>query len=86
MPSSSVRSGWRSGSSSARALPCSAACDGTGPVEHEHADVGAGVARGERLAVRPHAEHRVRGARVVLGDDGHAHYVASSRHRISGST
>ena len=44
-------------------------------MEDEHADVGAGVARGERLAVGPHAEHGVRGARVVLGDDGHAHGV-----------
>ena len=42
-------------------------------VQHEHAHVGAGVARGERLAVRPDAEHRVGGARVVLGDDGDAH-------------
>ena len=44
-------------------------------VEDEHADVGAGVTRRERLAVGPHAEHGVRGARVVLGDDGHAHGV-----------
>ena len=42
-------------------------------MQDEHAHVGPGVARGERLAVRPHAEHRVGGARVVLGDDGHAH-------------
>ena len=44
-------------------------------MEHEHTHVSAGVARGERLAMRPHAEHGVRGARVVLGDDGHAHAV-----------
>ena len=74
MPSSSVRSGWRSGSSSPRrSLQRRPARHR--PVEHEHAHVGAGVARGERLAVRPHAEHGVRGARVVLGDDGHAHGV-----------
>ena len=42
-------------------------------VQDEHAHVGPGVARGERLAVRPDAEHRVGGARVVLGDDRDAH-------------
>ena len=42
-------------------------------MQHQHADVGPGVARRERLAVGPDAEHRVGGARVVLGDDGDAH-------------
>ena len=45
-------------------------------VQDEHPHVGAGVARGQRLAVRPDAEHRVGGARVVLGDDDHAHAVS----------
>ena len=44
-----------------------------GPVQHEHPHLRAGVARGERLPVRPDAEHRVGRARVVLGDDGDAH-------------
>ncbi len=48
-------------------------------MEDEHAHVRAGVARGERLAVRPDAEHRVGGPRVVLGDDGDAHGHASRR-------
>ena len=43
-------------------------------VQDEHAHVGAGVARRERLPVRPHAQHRVRGARVVLGDDRDPHH------------
>ena len=42
--------------------------DGQRPVQHQDAHVGAGVAGGQRLAVRPHAEHGVAGARVVLGD------------------
>ncbi len=46
------------------------------PVEDEHADLGARVARGERLAVGPDAEHRIGGARVVLGDDGDLHAAA----------
>ena len=46
---------------------------GHGAVQDEHAHVGPGVACGERLPVRPDAEHRVGGARVVLGDNGHAH-------------
>ena len=45
-------------------------------MQHEHAHVGPGVAGGQRLAVRPDAEHRVGGARVVLGDDDHAHAVS----------
>ncbi len=42
-------------------------------VEDEDADVGAGVADGDRLAVRPDAEHGICGAGVELGDDGYAH-------------
>ena len=79
MPSSSARSGWRSGAISARGVAAAqrrARRDRA--VQHEHAHVGAGVARGERLAVRPDAEHRVGGARVVLGDDGDAHHAASA--------
>ena len=49
-------------------------------VQHEHAHVGAGVARGQRLAVGPHAEHRVVGARIELADDRHLHrWTASVR-------
>ncbi len=47
------------------------------PVQDDDVDVGAGVARGERLAVRPDAEHRVVGARVELRDDADLH--ASTR-------
>ena len=43
------------------------------PVEHEHADLGAGVAGRHGLAMRPHAEHPIGGARVELGDDGDPH-------------
>ena len=39
-------------------------------VQDEHAHLRAGVARGERLAVRPDAQHRVALARVELGYDG----------------
>ena len=46
-------------------------------VQDEHAHVGAGVARGERLAVRPDAEDGIGRARVVLGDDGDLHRVVS---------
>ena len=53
-------------------------------MQHEHAHLRAGVARGERLAVRPDAEHRVGRARVVLGDDGDAH-GHSSRQAVSTS-
>jgi hypothetical protein len=42
-------------------------------VQHEDDELGAGVTRGERLAVRPDAEHRIVAARVELGDDGYAH-------------
>jgi hypothetical protein len=42
-------------------------------VQDEHAHLGARVARGERLAVRPDPQDGVGGARVVLGDDGDAH-------------
>ena len=45
-------------------------------VQDEHAHVGAGVARGDRLAVRPDAEHRVGGARIELGDDRDLHRTA----------
>jgi hypothetical protein len=49
-------------------------------VQHEHAHVRAGVARRDRLAVRPHAEDRVLGAGVELGDDRDPHrYVRSVR-------
>ena len=44
-------------------------------VQHEHAHVGAGVARGDRLAVRPEPEHRVRRARIELRDDGDLHPI-----------
>ena len=47
-------------------------------MQHEHAHLGARVARGERLAVRPDAEDGVGGPRVVLGDDGDLHDHASS--------
>ena len=43
------------------------------PVQHEHPHVGPGVARGERLAVRPDATDGVAGAGVVLGDDQRLH-------------
>ncbi len=42
-------------------------------MQHEHADVGAGVAGRDRLAVRPDPEHRIGGPRIELGDDGDAH-------------
>ncbi len=42
-------------------------------VEDEHPHVGAGVARGERLAVGPDAEDGVGGAGVVLRDDRDLH-------------
>ena len=48
-----------------------------GPVQHQHSDLGAGVACRERLPVRPHAEHRVGGAGVELGDDGDLHAPGS---------
>ena len=38
-------------------------------MQDQDADLGAGAARGERLAVRPHAQHGVAMARVELGDD-----------------
>src|SRR5205085_7802398 len=44
-----------------------------GTLECEHPHLGARVARRERLAVRPHAEHRVAPARVVLGHHAHPH-------------
>ena len=47
-------------------------------MEHEHAHVGARVARGERLPVRPDAEHGVGGPRVVLRDDRDLHDVHAS--------
>ncbi len=40
-------------------------------VQHEHAHLRAGVARGERLAVGPDPEHRIAAARVELGHDRH---------------
>ncbi len=43
------------------------------PVQHEHVDVRSGRAGGLRLAVRPHAEHRIMGAGVELGEDRDAH-------------
>ena len=43
------------------------------PLQGEHADLGAGVARRQRLAVRPHAEDRVAPARVVLGHHADPH-------------
>ena len=53
---------------------------GNGPVQHEHAHVGAGVARRQRLAVGPDAEHRVVCARIELADDRHLHrWTASVR-------
>ena len=53
---------------------------GNGPVQHEHAHVGAGVARGQRLAVGPDAQHRVVCARIELADDRHLHrWTASVR-------
>ena len=66
------------------------------PVQDEDLDVRTRVARGERLAVRPDAERRIRPARVVLGDDrdlhGSARYSptvavrrASRRHRRRGT-
>ena len=45
-----------------------------GPVQHQHAHVRARRPRRQRLPVRPDAQHRVGGARVVLGDDGDAHH------------
>jgi hypothetical protein len=56
-----------------------------GAMQDEHAHVRAGVAGGERLPVRPDTEHRVGGARVVLGDDDHAHAV-SLRQRLGGAS
>ena len=52
-------------------------------VQDEHAHVGAGVARGERLPVRPDAEHGVGGARVVLRDDRDAHQSARCSASVS---
>ena len=48
------------------------------PVQHEHAHLGARVARGDRLLVRPDAEDRVVGARVELGDDEDLHACTRS--------
>src|ERR1700683_3563614 len=39
-------------------------------VQDEHAHVGAGIARGERLAMRPDPQHGIALAGVELGDDG----------------
>ena len=46
-------------------------------VQDEHAHLGARVARGERLAVRPDAQDGIGRPRVVLGDDGDLHRVVS---------
>ena len=48
-------------------------------MQHEHAHVRAGVARRDRLAVRPQPEHRVGGAGIELGDDRDADRHASRR-------
>ena len=47
-----------------------------GPLEGDHPDLGAGLARGHGLAVRPDAEHRIAPARVELGHDAHPHRSA----------
>ena len=49
---------------------------GNGPLEGEHPDLGAGVARGHGLAVRPDAEHRIAPARVELSHHAHPHRSA----------
>ena len=44
-------------------------------VEHDHSHVRPRVARRQRLAVRPHSQHRVRRPGVVLGDDDDLHQL-----------
>ena len=84
MPSSVVRSGWRSGASSCRGSRLrSAARDGTGPVQDEHLDLGAGVARGERLPVRPDPSAGLGGPGVVLGDDERPSPARGTSSRVS---
>jgi hypothetical protein len=75
MPSSSARSGWRSGLHERRG-PARAHGGQRGhrPVQHEHAHVGPGVTRGQRLPVRPYPEDRVERPRVVLRDDRDARH------------
>jgi hypothetical protein len=51
-------------------------------MEDEHAHVGPCVPGRERLPVRPDAEHGIRGARVVLGDDDDLHLCLALTARI----
>jgi hypothetical protein len=50
-------------------------------VEDEDGDLGAGVAGGDGLAVRPDAEDGICGAGLELGDDGYAHRRCTARVR-----
>ena len=57
-----------------------------GSVQDEHLDVGPGALRRERLPVRPDPERRVRGARVVLGDDRDLHGSARYSSTVTASS
>ncbi len=46
---------------------------GNQPVQHDHANLRSSVARGQRLAMSPNAQHRVALARVELRDDDDLH-------------
>jgi len=42
-------------------------------VQHEHAHIRSGIARGNRLAMSPDPEHRIAAARIELGYDDDLH-------------